>query len=85
MDLRYEVYLHIELIEAVPKRGNQREKVMRFIRTLANDPFQAGDFTDKDTSAQPRQIKIIGDYAVTCWADHPVKAVMVVDIHLTDR
>ena len=85
MDLHYEVYLHFELVEAVPKRGRQRERVLQFIRTLANDPFQSGDFTDKDKSSQPRQIKIIGDYAVTLWADHAVKAVMVVDIHLADR
>lgn len=65
----------------MPKRGRQREKVLRFIRTLSADPFQAGDFTDKDKSSQPRQTKIIGDYAVTFWTDHALKAVLVVDIH----
>lgn len=84
MDLRYAVYLHFDLVEAVPKRGGQREKLMRFIRSLANDPFQPGDFSDKDQSMQPRQIKIVGDYAVTYWSDHPVKAVMVVDIRPAD-
>jgi hypothetical protein len=31
------------------------------------------------------QIKIIGDYALTYWADHPVKEVKVTKIELADR
>jgi hypothetical protein len=85
MDLRYAVYLHLDLIEVVPKRGGQRENVMKFIRSLADDPFKTGDFTDKDKSFRTRQIKIIGDYAVTYWPDHPVKTVMVVDIRPADK
>jgi len=65
MDLRYAVYLHFDLIEVVPKRGGPREAVMRFIRSLADDPFKTGDFTDMSDSLQTRQIKIVGDHAVT--------------------
>jgi hypothetical protein len=84
MDLRYAVYLHFELIEVVPKRGGQRAKVIQFIRSLMDDPFKAVDFTDEDKSFRTRQIKLVGDYAVTYWADHPARVVMVVDIHLAD-
>jgi hypothetical protein len=82
---RYAVYLHLDLLEALPKRGSQQQKIVRFVHSLAENPFTEGDFTDKDETLRPRQIKIIGDYAVTYWADHAVKTVMVVDICLADH
>jgi len=85
MDSRYSVYVHGDLIEVLSKRSSPARKVMNFIRSLAEDPFQTGDFTDHDASLRPRQIKIIGDYAITYWADHAVKSVMVVDIGTADK
>jgi mRNA-degrading endonuclease RelE of RelBE toxin-antitoxin system len=82
---RYQVYLHIDLLEAVPKSGVQRQRIMDFVRGLQDQPRTEGDYTDKDASLRVRQIKIIGDYAVTYWLDDPVKAVMVVDVRLADR
>ncbi len=32
-----------------------------------------------------RQVKIIGDFAVTYWVDEAVKAVMVIDVSKADR
>jgi hypothetical protein len=81
---RYAVYLHFDLLEVVPKRGSQQKKIISFIRSLAENPSTEGDFTDKDETLRQRQIKIIGDYAVTYWADHPAKTVMVMDIALAD-
>jgi len=69
----------------MPKRGAQQQKILRFIQSLAEKPLTEGDFTDQDETARTRQIKIIGDYAITYWADHPAKTVMVVDICLADR
>ena len=69
--VRYAVYLHLELLEIAPKRGAQTQKILRYIRSLAENPFVEGDFTDKDESLRQRQIKIIGDYAITFWVDHP--------------
>lgn len=42
-------------------------------------------FTDKDASLRERQIKIIGDYAVTFWLDSPVHIIMVVDVRPADK
>jgi hypothetical protein len=58
---------------------------MDFVRGLQDQPRIEGDYTDKDASLRIRQIKIIGDYAVTYWLEDPVKAVMVVDVRLADR
>ena len=82
---RYEVYLHIGLLDTVPKRGAQRRQIMDFIRALRDRPRTPGDYTDKDASMRIREIKIVGDYAITYWLDDPVKSVMIVDVRLADR
>ena len=79
------VYLHLDLLEIVPARGEQRRLVMGFVRYLADNPSTPGDFVDQDESLRSRQIKIVGQYAVTYWPDHAVKAVMIVGIRLADR
>lgn len=81
----YEVYVHVDLLSAVPKSGNQRKRIMDFLRNLRENPNMPGDFTDKDASLRERQIKLIGDYAITYWLDAPVRAIMVVDIRLADK
>ena len=81
----HEVYLHLDLLEAVPKSGLQRRKIMEFIRSLREHPETRGDFTDTETSRRERQIKVIGDYAITYWLDAPVRIVMIVDISLADQ
>ncbi|MCL4176634.1 MAG: hypothetical protein KJ072_02665 [Verrucomicrobia bacterium] len=58
---------------------------MSFVRSLANNPFTPGDFTDQDDSLRTRQIKIVGHYAVTYWVDDPVKTVMEVGVQPADR
>ena len=81
----YEVYMHFGLLESVPKSGIQRRKIMDFIYSLREHPDTQGDFTDKDASLRERQIKIVGDYAITFWLDSPVHIVMVVDVRPADK
>lgn len=81
----YEVFIHVDLLNAVPKSGGQRRKIMDFVLGLRMQPHAPGDFTDKDFSLRERQIKVIGDYAITYWVDAPVRTVMVVDISLADK
>jgi mRNA-degrading endonuclease RelE of RelBE toxin-antitoxin system len=68
-----------------PKRGPQRKLIMDFIRELRDRPRTAGDYVDKDPSLRLRQIKIIGDYAITYWLDDPARSVMVVDVRPADQ
>ncbi len=81
----YELYLHIGVLDSVPKTGSQRRKILDFIRHLKAHPDTLGDFTDKDASLRERQIKVVGDYAITFWLDAPVKIIMVVDVSPADR
>ena len=81
----YEVYMHFGLLDTVPRSGVQRRKIMDFIYSLRKHPDTPGDFTDKDASHRQRQIKIVGDYAITYWLDAPVCIVMIVDVQLADK
>ena len=77
--------MHSGLLTSVPKSGIQRRKIMDFICSLREHPDTQGDFTDKDASLRERQIKIVGDYAITFWLDSPVHIIMVVDVRLADK
>jgi len=79
--------MHIGLLNSVPNSCTQRRKVMDFILGLRQSPDTdtRGDFTDRDASQRERQIKIVGDYAVTFWLDSPVRIIMVVDVSPADR
>jgi hypothetical protein len=81
----HEVYLHFGLLDSVPRSGGQRRKIMDFIYSLRDHPDTRGDFTDKDASLRERQIKIVGDYAVTFWLDAPVRIIMIVDVRPADK
>ena len=81
----YRVFLHLDLVEALPARGRQRSLIMNFVRLLASEPQTLGDFLSQDESQRMRQVKIVGDYAVTYWVDEPVKTVMIVGVKYADR
>ena len=81
----HDVYLHRGLPDAVPKTGAHRWRIMDFIKSLRENPDTQGYFTDRDESDRIRQIKVIGDYAITYWHDSAVNTVMVVDIRQADR
>ena len=83
--MRAEVYLHVGLLDTVPQSSTQRRRILDFIRSLREALDSLGDFTDRDAAQRFRQIKIIGDYAITYWYDTPVNTVMVVDIRAADR
>lgn len=80
-----EVYLHSELLQSMPRSANQRRRILDFVRALAADPDMKGDFTDRDDTQRTRQIKVIGDHAITYWHDAAVNTIMVVDIRNADR
>jgi len=81
---RYDVFMHLDLLDRMPEAGVQRRKIMDFISSLHDHPHTRGDFTDRDASQRNREVKVIGDYAITYWVDSPVKAVMIVDVRRAD-
>lgn len=61
----HEVYMHLGLLDSLPKISVQRRRIMDFIYSLREHPDIRADYTDKDVSLRERQIKIIGDCAIT--------------------
>lgn len=80
----YDVFMHLDLLALMPKTGAQRRKIMDFIHSLRQSPFTPGDYTERDAAQLDREVKVMGDYAVTYWVDAPVRAVMIVDIRRAD-
>jgi hypothetical protein len=81
----YAVYLHERIHSRRPLSGRKRDKVMRFVRELADDPFRRGDYQDKDSAGHELQVKIVGGEAITYWADHAVKEIKIINIQPADR
>jgi len=81
----YAVFINEQALAGAPHSGTQRETVMRFIRSLADNPNTAGDFTEKDNAGRIVQVKVIGRYAVTFWPDHAVSEIKVTHIKSADK
>jgi mRNA-degrading endonuclease RelE of RelBE toxin-antitoxin system len=81
----YKVLVTIEALQMKqPSRAN-RERILSFLESLANHPKIYGDYTELDEAGRSVQIKIIGDFALTYWADHAVKEIKVTKIEKADR
>lgn len=81
----YKVLISIEILQFQRPARSDRDKILSFLESLAIDPFKPGDYEERDDVGHPVQIKIIGDYALTYWADHAVKEVKVVRFEIADR
>jgi hypothetical protein len=58
---------------------------MDFIASLATNPFSRGDFPDRDDTGRDVFVKIVGDFAITYRADHPVCEIKVTHIGRAGR
>ncbi len=81
----YELYVRHEVHLRIGKlRSQARTGIMRFLESLASDPFQKGDYQDRTPEGRDVQVKVIGCHALIFWADHPVREVKIVDIIKAD-
>ena len=81
----YKVLITHEALSLSRPSVQDRQKVLSFLESLCSDPFQKGDYEERDQVGRPVQIKIIGKYALTFWADHSVSEVKVTRIEKADR
>ena len=82
----YDVFLRAEAIESLRGiRGTPRRVIAVFIDSLAADPSLSGDYSVQDSTGRVISIKVLGSYAVTFWADHPVREIKITDIRSADR
>lgn len=82
----YSLFVRHELYEVIRQmRPPWRNKVITFFESLANDPFQIGDYTERDSSDRVLQIKILGPWAIMYWTDHAVAEVKIIHILPSDH
>jgi len=80
----YRVMLTSEVLLMDKPGRRERKSILHFLDHLASDPFQEGDFQENDNDGRVVQIKIIGRYALTFWADHAAREVRVTEIAEAD-
>ncbi len=80
----YKVLVTIEVLQMESPNQVDRRRILSFLESLANTPDLVGDYTESDDTGRRIQIKIVGEYALSYWADHPVKEVKVVRIEKAD-
>ena len=86
MPLPYSLFVRHELYEVIRQlRPTWRNKVVQFFESLASDPFQSGDYTERDATDRILHIKVIGAWAIMYWADHAASEVKIVHILPSDR
>lgn len=81
----YKVLVTIEFLQLQRPAPREREQILAFLESLADNPFKPGDYEERDDVDRPLRIKIVGNYALTYWADHAVKEVKVTKIEKADR
>jgi hypothetical protein len=57
-----------------------RHVIIRFLEQLAGDPFQRGNFQEKDVHDRWNEVQLVGTFLVSFYADHAAREVQVVDL-----
>jgi len=68
----------LELFTERSKR--EREELQRIFRSLADSPYQTGEWRQKTKSGRELQVKRFGKWLVTFWLDAPVLELRIVDV-----
>jgi hypothetical protein len=68
----------LELFTERSKR--EREELLRIFRSLADSPYQTGEWRQKTKSGRELQVKRFGKWLVTFWLDAPVLELRIVDV-----
>jgi hypothetical protein len=71
----YRVLVCMKILQLQKPSQPDRNLILRFLESLGSNPYGKGDYEEKDEVERPVQIRVIGKYALTCWADHSVKEI----------
>ena len=81
----YKVLITHEVLSLSRPRSQDKQRIISFLERLSDDPFQKGDYEERDEVGRPVQIKIIGQYALAYRADHSEEEVKILQIEKADR
>ena len=80
----YRVLISLQVLQLERPSKRERDLILSFLEGLGKEPTKRGDYEEKDEVGRPVQIKVIGKYALTYWADHAGKEVKVTRIENED-
>ena len=81
----YKVLVTHHVLSLPRPRAQDKARIISFLERLSDDPFQKGDYEEKDEVGRPVQIKIIGPYALAYLADHSEREVKILQIEKADK
>ncbi len=58
----------------------EREEWLRIFKSLAESPYQTGDWRQRTKSGRELEVKRFGKWLVTYWPDDPALEVRIVDV-----
>lgn len=68
----------LELFTERSKR--ERQELLRVFKSLADSPYQTGEWRQKTKCGRELQVKRFGKWLVTFWLDAPVLELRIVDV-----
>ncbi|MBI4023930.1 MAG: hypothetical protein HY360_03055 [Verrucomicrobia bacterium] len=81
MNAAWELVVHGAAVDFfASRRLRERAELLDVLRRLTAHPNQRGDATEQDQTSRTLQIKQVGVWRITYWADHAVKELRVVRI-----
>jgi hypothetical protein len=77
----YTLFVHGEVMNRLLQTTSaRRQMLLAFFDRLAENPFQDGDFVVNDSLDRKSQVKQVGRWLVTFYADHAVREIQVLDL-----
>ncbi len=77
----YRYVLDEAVVEMMAAQPEEEQRIwLQIFRMLAGNPFVRGEWRTTDLSGRVLETKVMGDLAVTYWADHAVKEVRIVEV-----
>lgn len=77
----YTLYFKDDVMEFILRqKPAERQKLIRFLYQLTEDPFQEGDDFVFDEDDHRHEVIMTGRYRIVFWTDHPVNEVKVCKI-----
>lgn len=61
-------------------REPRKSAISKFIDYLGENPFYEGDFPEQDDTGRIVYCKIISDFAITYYPDHPVEEIKILEL-----
>jgi hypothetical protein len=79
--MTYRYSLDCEVAEdTLELSSRQRTRFIQIFRQLAEDPFQKGEQTFRDSAGREIQKKKFDRWLISFWADHAVKEVRIIGL-----